>query len=194
MRFQVRFEDRGLQRFLVSIPREIPKGIARGLNRAGTPTSNKFLRDAKRVLGIGRGRGMRSWKDPAKTNTTRSRASAGRLRFLLVGFGKQLPLKYFKASETRAGVSATPMNQRRIFPGTFMKGGRFPNRKDLNRGDTVFKRAGRARKPIVKQFGPAFPEAFAQPSPAGIWEKEGGERSMRAIVKELQAIMNGHAK
>lgn len=194
MKVEVRFEDQRLMRYLIQIPHAIPKGIARGLNRGGKPTATKFLREAKRVLGIGRPRGALDWQDPAKKSSVQKQASAANLRYLLVGFGKPLSLKYFRAQETRAGVSATPMNVRKVFPSTFIKGGRFPNRKDLGKGGTVFKRTTRKRKPIEKQFGPAFPEAFSQPSPVRVWEGEGGPRVMNDIVKELDAILKGYAK
>ena len=42
--------------------------------------------------------------------------------------------KYFKARDTRKGVSASPWNHRRIFAGMFTKGGRFPKRMGLRLG------------------------------------------------------------
>ncbi len=193
MKVEVRFEDQRLQKYLIQIPQHIPKGIARGLNRAGRPTATKFLREAKKALGIGRPRGALDWSDPAKKGSVQKSASAGNLRYLLVGFGKPLSLKYFRAQETRAGVSATPMNVRKVFPSTFIKGGLFPNRKDIGKGGTVFKRTSKKRLPIEKQFGPAFPEGFSQPAPVRTWEGEGGSRAINDIIKELDAILKGYA-
>lgn len=193
MQVNIRLESGALLQYLTRIPTAIPKGVARGLNRAGAPTSTRFLREAKKALGIGRGRGDRSWVDPVKKYSRQSQASAGRLRYLLVGFGNRLPLKYFNAQETRRGVSATPMGVRRIYAGSFQKGGLFPKRVDLRRGNTVFRRLGKKRLPIEKQFGPAFPEAFSQPVPIRVWEGEGGQKAMAAIYRELDAILKGHA-
>lgn len=189
---QVRLEG-NLGQYYLHIPKSVPKGIARGLNKAGEPTSNKFMREVKKSLGIGRAAGMKSWKDPTATGQRKKQATPALLRYELTASGRKIPLKYFKARETRKGVSATPYNQRQIFAGTFMKGGRFPARKDLKYGDTVWKRAGKARTPLEKQYGPSIPEGFGQPTPTRTWENEGGNRVMKAVIKELNAILQGWA-
>lgn len=63
------------------------------------------------------------------------RASYQSLDYVMTTHGGDISLKYFKARETRAGVTASPFGKRQLFAGTFMKGGRFPNRvtaKGLN--------------------------------------------------------------
>ena len=65
--------------------------------------------------------------------------------------GGNIRLKHFGARETRRGVSAAPWGKRRVFPGTFIKGGRFPGRRDLAMGKQVFIRDGQARAPISVQ-------------------------------------------
>lgn len=62
--------------------------------------------------------------------------------------GGDIRLKFFAARETRKGVTAAPWNARRLYAGTFMKGGRFPNRVALGMNGQVMKRAGASRKPI----------------------------------------------
>lgn len=81
--------------------------------------------------------------------TVRTDAS---LAYVITSRGGDISLKYFKARETLAGVTAAPFGQRQLFPGTFIKGGRFPNRvtaKGLN--GHVYKRTGSARGPIELQ-------------------------------------------
>lgn len=62
--------------------------------------------------------------------------------------GGNIRLKFFQARETRKGVTAAPWNSRRLYAGTFMKGGRFPNRVALKMGGAVLKRTGSSRLPI----------------------------------------------
>lgn len=57
-----------------------------------------------------------------------TRANYSSLEYVMTTRGGDISLKFFGARETRKGVSAAPFGQRRIFPGTFMKGGHFPKR------------------------------------------------------------------
>lgn len=192
MKISVRFDGNRLQQFYLQIPKAVPKGIARGLNRAGAPTKTRFVREVKRSLGIGRPRGGANWRDPFKSRSVTERATPAKLRYRLTGVGGPIPLKYFNASETRAGVSATPLGQRRVFSSTFTKGGRFPNRRG-GIGGHVWQRVGKKRFPIEKQFGPSLPDGFELPAPARAWENEGGSRAHAAIIRELEKILRGHA-
>ncbi|QDM26986.1 hypothetical protein FNL56_13350 [Tardiphaga sp. vice304] len=64
--------------------------------------------------------------------------------------GGNISLKHFGARETRNGVSAAPWGSRRIYPGTFIKGGKFPSRVTLKMNGQVFERTGGRRFPIRK--------------------------------------------
>ena len=71
------------------------------------------------------------------------------LSYVITAKSGDISLKYFKARETRAGVTAAPFGQRQLFAGAFMKGGRFPNRvtaKGLN--GHVYRRTGAGRGPL----------------------------------------------
>ena len=68
--------------------------------------------------------------------------------YVIKSHGGNIRLKFFGARETKQGVSAAPWNKRQIYAGTFIKGGRFPNRKALNMGGQVLKRSGSKRIPI----------------------------------------------
>jgi hypothetical protein len=76
------------------------------------------------------------------------RAIPARQSYELVATGKPIPLREFAARQTRSGVSARPWGQRRVFPGTFIM-------RAIS--GHVFRRAGRARLPIVKLWGPSLP-------------------------------------
>lgn len=71
--------------------------------------------------------------------------------FKITSRGGKIRLKFFGPRETRAGVSAAPRGKRQVFKSTFLKGGRFPNRRTLNMGGNVFERlpgSNRWRAPV----------------------------------------------
>lgn len=68
--------------------------------------------------------------------------------YVIKSHGGNIRLKFFNARETSKGVTAAPWNKRQLYPGTFIKGGRFPNRKTLKMGGQVMQRDGRSRTPI----------------------------------------------
>jgi hypothetical protein len=83
-------------------------------------------------------------------------ATPANLAYEIEAKGGDIRLKFFRARETRAGVSAAPWNKREVFAGSFIKGGRFPKRVGLGMGGHVFKRAGSARMPIVSDRSGLF--------------------------------------
>ncbi|MBD8556894.1 phage tail protein [Rhizobium sp. CFBP 8762] len=65
----------------------------------------------------------------ARSLASKNRApGAQSLHYSLTTRGGDISLKHFKARETLRGVTASPFGERKLFPGTFIKGGRFPNR------------------------------------------------------------------
>lgn len=92
-----------------------------------------------------------------------NRSSVATLAYSMTARGGDVALKYFGARETRRGVSAAPWGNRQVFPGTFIKGGRFPGRVPLNMGGHVFQRVGSARRPIEKvDSGLVIPEEMVK--------------------------------
>lgn len=56
------------------------------------------------------------------------RANYSTLEYSMRVVGGDVSLKYFRPTETRAGVTATPFGKRRLFVGAFTKAGHFPKR------------------------------------------------------------------
>lgn len=80
-----------------------------------------------------------------------TRAGAGSLTYTIRSAGGDVSLKYFGARETRAGVSAAPWGRRQVYTGTFIKGGRFPNRVALPKlNGQVMRRESGSKLPIAK--------------------------------------------
>jgi hypothetical protein len=114
------------------------------LNRAINHTGDKALTQMRRVLV-----GQTGLKRKTIVRAVKATKAFGAGAYTIRSKGGNIRLKFFAARETRKGVSAAPWNSRRIYAGTFMKGGRFPNRKALNLGGAVLKRVGSSRKPLT---------------------------------------------
>jgi hypothetical protein len=190
VRVKVRLLDQDLRRVLAALPKQAPRAISKGINKGARPTSRQFRKVLTKTLGLGTIKGSNGKAESFATRALKQRASTpSTLRFSLVAFGPKIPLKWFKAKETPQGVSAAPMNRRQVFPGVFIKGGRFPNRVDLRRGgQNAFKRKGAARLPIEVQRGVAVAEGFAEAPPEQAWYSGAGRLVAPAILAELSRI------
>lgn len=114
----------------------------RAVNRAGDQSRTQVRRALTKQTGL-----------PRKTIVKAvriKRSSPGTLVYRMRAAGGDVGLKYFKARETRKGVSAAPFGKRQVFASTFIKGARFPNRVPIGMGGHVFQRASDDRFPIEK--------------------------------------------
>jgi hypothetical protein len=144
----IRWQDiEGLRRFdngVKAVGDDGKKVMQRALARAGDMARTQVYRALTKQTGLKRKVIVRalkvkrpSYTDPSYTMTAR---------------GGDISLKYISPRETRAGVSAAPFGQRKVFPRTFMKGGLFPSRKELpSLHGHVWMRGGSGRFPIEKQ-------------------------------------------
>ncbi|WP_208986312.1 hypothetical protein [Labrenzia sp. OB1] len=102
---------------------------SRALNRAGSQGRTKAGRALAKQTGL-KLRTIRKAMVPL-------RASGVSLEYRIKARGGDIALKHFDARETGKGVSARPFGRRKIFTGTFIKGGKFPSRVSLNKGGQV---------------------------------------------------------
>ena len=118
------------------------------------------------------------------------RPSYDDLRYEIRASGGDIALKYFSPRETRAGVSAAPFGKRTVFPHTFMKGGRFPNRSGLVFQGHVVKRVGSDRFPVVVQkSGVIIPNEMVTGETAAAFLRTGREVLVRRVEHELARLM-----
>lgn len=125
-----------------------PKALMRAINHTGAKAKTQMVRALAAQTGL-------PIKTTRKALKTKGANSAGG-SFVIHSKGGNIRLKFFKARETRKGVKASPWNRARVYPGTFMKGGRFPRRVGLNMGGAVLRRAGGARLPLKTQKSGLF--------------------------------------
>ncbi|RAI01114.1 hypothetical protein DLJ53_18025 [Acuticoccus sediminis] len=89
-------------------------------------------------------------------------------------------------------MTAAPWGQRRLYEGTFMKGGAFPNRKTLALGGHVFERTVGRKFRIVKS-GLRIPDEMIKGATLGAWEDTAGllpERVERIITKTTNGLIS----
>lgn len=134
----------------------------RATNRAGDQGRTAAGRALARQAGLR----VRYVTGRMRAGTTR--ASAARPVYTIGAAGGDIPLKYFDARETARGVSARPFGRRQVFASTFIKGGLFPNRKDIGRGGHVFTPQGKGwgRPFTLTESGVVFPTEMVSGSRA----------------------------
>lgn len=120
---------------------QAPGLMANGLNAGGAALRVKTIASETAQTGLAK-------RVIAKAQREH-RASAASLVYEIAAQGGDVRLKFFKARETKAGVSAAPWNARHVYAGSFIRGGKFPKRVGLGMGGHVFQRSGSARLPIV---------------------------------------------
>lgn len=119
------------------------KNAPLALIRAVNHTGDKARTQMRRVLVAQTGLTMKTIRKAVKSK----RAFNGGA-YEIKAQGGDVRLMFFKARETRKGVSAAPWNKRQVYPRAFMKGGQFPNRSEMVAGGAVVRRAGKGRYPL----------------------------------------------
>ncbi|WP_273760757.1 hypothetical protein [Bartonella sp. ML70XJBT.G] len=115
----------------------------------------------------------------------KGKATAKFLETDIIGSGIPLPLKFFKAKETKCGVTYTMFGKQEILRHGFIKGGRFPKRVDLKMGGNVFQRADGDQFPIAKQEGPSIAKVMSKPEIANAIAQYASERLTKNIQRQL---------
>jgi hypothetical protein len=146
--------------------------VPRALNHVGDTARTQIKRELAKQTGL---------TVTAVDKSMRTvRAIPARQSYELVATGKPIPLREFAARQTRRGVSARPWGQRRVFPDTFIV---------RTLGEHVFHRAGRARLPIVKLWGPSLPRELLRGKVPEVFKQIVSERLPERIFHEfVQAL------
>jgi hypothetical protein len=161
MPLQIRWQDvESLNRFDNALKalgsKKMGQAANRAVNRAGDMARTQVRQKLTRQTGL---------KRPTIVKAVKvSRSTPQTLVYRMSAHGGDVSLKYFGARETKAGVSAAPFGNRKIFASTFMRAGWWPNRVVKPRWNgQVFARAGASRFPIEKQkSGVIIPNEMVQ--------------------------------
>lgn len=159
--------------------------ITRAINHTGDVAKTQMIRTLTTQTGLRR-------QTIVKALRVTAAATAGGA-YTIRSRGGDISLKYFGARETRAGVSAAPFGQRRIFAGSFIKGGRFPNRVALSKGNgQVFQRAGSSRLPITKlDSGVFIPKEMTEGATAAVFQATVAARLPDRLAHEMLRAIGG---
>jgi hypothetical protein len=98
------------------------------MRRAVNHTGDKARTVVTRTLAKQTGLPYRVIRRAIKVRRAFGATGRGSLDYVMSSVGGDVSLKYFRARETRLGVTAYPFGKRRTFVGSFIKAGRFPNR------------------------------------------------------------------
>lgn len=126
-----------------------PKAIMRAVNRTGDMAYTQMVRSLTKQSGM-KHKVIRKALKKSKSWTGSSAGAGARDAYVIHSQGGNVRLKYFKARETRKGVTAAPWNRRRLYAQHFIKAGRYPHRVGWQGGGHVYKREGSKRAPIVQ--------------------------------------------
>lgn len=194
----------GLAKGFAAAGKGAPAAMAAALNSSGRKIATQMRRALVAQTGLKYGVMVRALR-------TRS-ASAGSPEFRIESRGGDIRLRFFNARETKSGAIARPWNQKKLYPGAFMKGGRFPNRVPLNMGrGAVFEwdqkrgiisekrlRNGKVRKryyPIKEvRSGLLIPEEMIRGASKAAFEQGISRDLHNETVRALQSILAGIAR
>lgn len=115
----------------------------------------------------------------------KDKATAQFLETDIIGSGTPIPLKFFKAKETKRGVTYKLFGKKQILPHGFIKGGSFPKRVDLKMGGNVFQKDDGDKFPIAKQEGPSIAIVMSKPEIANAIAQYASERLTKNIQRQL---------
>lgn len=176
----------GLKRFdngIKALGKDGHKVMQRALARSGDMARTQVYRALTKQTGLKR-------KVIVKAIKT-TRPSYTDLSYIMRARGGDISLKFFSPRETRKGVSAAPFGKRQVFAGTFMKGGRFPNRVATSKlGGHVWKRIpGGGRNIELQDSGVVIPSEMLTGATADVFLKTVRENLPRRVEHELGRLL-----
>ncbi|ENN93217.1 hypothetical protein [Bartonella bovis] len=113
------------------------------------------------------------------------KATAKFLEADIIGSASPLPLKIFKARETKRGVIYKIFGKREVMPHGFIRGGKFPERVNLKMGGHVFTRTSGDKFPIAKQEGTSIAYVMSKPKVSSSIEHHARERLTKNIQSQI---------
>lgn len=110
------------------------------------------------------------------------RANYERLSYEIIGFGSEIPLKYFGARQFSFGVRAKVWGKFQKFKGTFIVASE-------KMGGHVWHRTSKKRLPIEKLYGPSVPKEMIKDQSLEAFETTANQLAARA-EHEIARILN----
>lgn len=143
--FTVKIDTRNVQALMSSLPSKIiVPATVRALNKTAANVRTAASTAVRKRISLSAA--------VVRDGIAIRRATKDKLLSSLAISGKPVPLRDFKAKQTRKGVTAAiKPGKRTLYKGTFIV---------AKLGGNVFKRQGKGRLPITKLVGPSLPTVF----------------------------------
>ncbi|MBP1852132.1 hypothetical protein [Rhizobium halophytocola] len=136
---KIRWADANVRTFgkrIHLLNERFPKVLPRIVNQVGNRAKTQVIRNLTKQTGLPRKTIVKAVGDPTK-------ASRGRLSYDMVTRGGNIRLKYLGPKEVDGGVWANAFGKKTFYPGAFMTGGQWPNRREVSKWNGhVMVRAG----------------------------------------------------
>lgn len=160
--------DRHLREYgrkLDELHQRFPKVLPRIVNQVGNRAKTQVIRNLTAQTGLPRKTIVKAIGNPIV-------ARPGRLSYEMSTRGGNIRLKYLAPRETRPGVVAKPWNKKTLFPGTFMMGGKFPNRHGGKFNGHVMRRLNTSGTKLTQaRSGMFIPREMTSGATAGAFER-----------------------
>jgi hypothetical protein len=193
---EVKWADANLHRFAKQIDElktKFPMVLPRIINQVGRRSRTQVIRALTKQTGLNR-KVIVSAVNNGLKEAVENRAHRI-YSYEMVTRGGNIRLKYLKPRETLAGVVAKPFGQATLYPGAFMRGGKFPDRKSVPsfNGHVMFRNRagsfGRGRHYTFARSGVFIPIEMGQGATRDAFLRTAGpllkQRVEAAIAKLL---------
>lgn len=167
-----------------------PKVITRALNRTGDMARTRVVRELAKQTGLPQKTIRKAVK--VQRPVWGSATGKGRdLTYTLSASGGDVSLKYFKARETRRGVTAFVRGERELFEGAFIKGGSFARGRVVAKGlnGHVFQRIGGRTELEKLKSGVFIPIEMVQGATANAFEATVADVLPRRLDHEINRAL-----
>ena len=150
------------------------------MRRAINHTGDRTFTIVKRTLSKQIGAPQRVIVQYGKVRTVR--AGGGSLDYLIIARGGPIPLKHFRARQTRKGVTASPWNNRKTYKSAFIVN---------SLGGHAFWREGKSRLPIKRIAGPNVPKEMVKDEVAAAFQSTVASFLAPRVEHEVRVITKG---
>lgn len=178
--------DGNVQKFgkrIMLLNERFPKVLPRIVNQVGNRAKTQVIRNLTKQTGLPRKTIVKAVGDPTV-------ARPGRLSYEMVTRGGNIRLKYLNARETDAGVVARPFGKATLYPGAFMKGGHFPDRKEVSKfdGHAFYRLNTSGTRITFARSGVFIPTEMTRGATKAAFERIAGpllEQRVEAVLRKL---------
>lgn len=187
MTISIKWADKTLAKFGKQIERlntEFPVVLPRIVNQVGNRAKTQVIRNLTKQTGLPRKTIVNAIGDPGT-------ARPGKLTYDMVTRGGNIRLKYLNPKETPDGVVAKPFGKATTYPGAFMKGGAFPDRKTVDKfdGHAMFRNRSKGRHYTFARSGVRIPVEMTKGATAAAFEKTASELLQPRVMKAIDKLL-----